>query len=196
MASDDQIYDLSCVNSRDRSQAIMSRLIRGLKIERRENFLGLQLGHFITFENESDRDQFCRDGEDRTISHAQVSPQKKMACELFPKIQIQFEADGESANGEKRSLEIEASCQITTNLNVTDTIWIPWGQLASETPFEGESKYSKPTPLSLKVRNVTEAWPQKWILSRISLLGPRERLDLEQSKIEGIAKRPFVFEFR
>lgn len=196
LASMKNQYDLSCTPNEKLTQAIAARIVSGLKIERKEDYLGIHVGHFVTFDKREDKETFCKSGQERGISSSYPAPQKKMACQLYPKLIIGFEADGEASNGEKRVMEVEVPCSVSADLSQTDVAWIPWTQLANETPFEGESKYSKPSPVSITIRNVADQWPTKWILNRISYVSSSDRIIVERGEIEGIAKRPFVLEFR
>lgn len=196
LASMKSKYDLSCTPDENLNQAIAERIVNGLKIERRDTLLGIHIGHFVTFENRADKEHFCKSGQERGISSHYPVPQKKTACQMYPKLLVGFEADGQAANGDKRALEVELPCSVSGDLNHTDLAWIPWAQIATESPFEGVTQYSKPSPVSITIRNVSDEWPSKWILSSISYVGTHDRIVVNREEIEGIAKRPFVLEFK
>jgi hypothetical protein len=187
-------YDFTCLTGIDLSNAILNRIVTGIATVRKDGLLGIKIGHFTYSDSEEDRKSFCGNTKDRKISNYLV-PNRKMACELYPKMSLHFVADGESSSGDKRSLDIETPCKVSTDLSQTETVWIPWKKLAQESPFEGVTEYSKPTKVTIKTHNINFTWPEKWILEAIELEGEKDTLKVDASQIKEIAGRPLIFDF-
>ncbi len=188
-------YDLTCLSGEQLSAAIVNRVVAGFKSVRKEGYLGIHVGHFTYSDSESDKQESCSQNKDRNISSAFSLASKKMACEIYPKINLIFLADGESVGGNKRQMDIEAPCAVSSDLNHTEVTWVPWKQLAMETPFEGVSEYSKPSKVTVKTFNITDKWPDKWILEKIEMEGDAGKISIDAAQIKKVAGRAFVFEF-
>lgn len=188
-------YDLTCLSGDDLSKAIANRIVLGLKGVRKDGFLGITIGHYTYSDSETDKKEACVQAKDRSISSTFTLLSKKMACEIYPKISLKFLADGESANGNKREMDIETPCAVSTDLGQTETAWVPWKQLALETPFEGVSEYSKPSKVTIKTHNISDKWPDKWILDKIEMEGDNGIVRVDAAQIREVAGHPIIFEF-
>lgn len=187
-------YDLTCLSGEQLSKAIVSRIVLGIKGVRKDGYLGISIGHFVYSESK-DAQAACAQGQNRAISSSFSLVSKKMACEVYPKINLRFTADGESASGDKREMEVEAPCTVAADISQTETAWVPWKQLSLETPFEGISEYSKPSKVTIKTHNVTDKWPEKWILNRIQMEGEGGLITIDSDQIKTVAGHPIIFEF-
>ncbi len=188
-------YDLTCLSGEELSKAIINRIVLGLKGVRKEGNLGIHIGHYTFSDSEADKKAACLDSKERSISSAFTVRSKKMACEIYPRIHYVFVADGESESGSKRQLDVEAPCTVSSDLGRTDITWIPWKQLSLETPFDGVSEYNKPSRVTLKTQNISDKWPDKWILDRIQLEGESGMISVDAPQIREVAGRPIIFEF-
>lgn len=188
-------YDLTCYSGAELSKAIVNRIVTGIRGIRKDGYLGIIIGHYTYSDSQDAKKASCAPLKDRTISSSFSLATKKMACEIYPKIYLRFIADEESANGDKRQMEIETPCTVSTDLGKTEVAWIPWKQLALETPFEGVSEYSKPSKVTIKTKNITSKWPEKWILDKIQMEGEAGMVSIEESQIREVAGRPIIFEF-
>ena len=194
-ASFEATYDLTCLSGDDLKKAIANRIVLGIKGVRRDGFLGISIGHYTYSDSETDKKTACSENKERSISSTFALASKKMACEIYPKISLKFIADGESASGNKRELDIETPCSVSADLSRTETAWVPWKQLALETPFEGVSEYSKPSKVTVKTYNIVDKWPDKWILDRIEMEGSAGTITVDSAQIKEVAGRPIIFEF-
>jgi hypothetical protein len=185
-------YDLSCLSGEDLKKAIANRIVTGFKGVRKDGYMGLSVGHFTYSDSEEDKKIMCAD---RTISSTFTLITKKMACEMYPKVRLEFLADGESSNGEKREMDVETPCSVSTDLSRTEVSWVPWKQLALETPFEGVSEYSKPSKVTVKTRNISDKWPTKWLLNKIQLEGDDGQVTVDSTQIREVAGKPIIIEF-
>jgi len=196
MASLKNQYDLSCLSGSEFQQAVKQRIISGLKTSRKNGYLGFHLGHFTFADPKRDLTDFCRRYKDRGISSALQVVSEKLACREYPKVTLQFTADQEAVADSKRQLSVETSCEVSDDLSRTEVVWIPWEQLAQETPFEGDTQYSTPSKVSIRTTHIFDKWPRQWILERIVLSGASGQISVESEEIRTIAGRPLVFDFK
>lgn len=196
VASLNNHYDLTCLSGDEFLKAVKKRIISGFKTTRKNGYLGMHLGHFTFSDPSEEKDKSCGSKKERTISSALQVKTKKLACREYPKLSLQFAADQEANSGEKRELLVEADCSVSTDLSHTDMVWIPWDQLAQETPFEGDTQYNTPSKVLIKTTHISDAWPKKWILEKIELKGATGFIKVSAEDIRNIAGRPMVFEFK
>lgn len=197
LASVQNNYDLSCLQGKDFEKAYKKKIVSGIKSFRKEGLLGLEIGHFI-FSTEVKKNSLdCISRKDRSISSAALndSSSLKLACRDYPMITFSFSAEDQATNGEKRQFEVQAECQVKTDLSKTETIWIPWQKISQETPFDGEAQFTQPSKLSVKTTNVSQQWPKKWALDSIELKGKKGSLKVDREEIRSVAGRPLVFDF-
>ena len=188
-------YDLTCLSGDELKKAIANRIVMGIKATRRDGFLGINVGHYTYSDSEADKKTACVEAKDRSISSTFTLLSKKMACEIYPKIHLKFLADGESSSGSKREMDVETPCTVSADLGRTETAWVPWKQLALETPFEGVSEYSKPSKVTIKTHNITDKWPDKWVLDQVEMEGDTGIISVDSAQIRDVAGRPIIFEF-
>lgn len=188
-------YDLTCLSGEELKKAIVNRIVSGIKSTRKDGMLGISVGHFTYSESDADKKTACADNKDRSISSTFAMIQKKMACEIYPKIRLKFIADGESSSGNKRQLDIETPCSVSTDLSHTEVTWIPWKQLSLESPFEGVAEYSKPSKVTIKTTHISDKWPDKWILDSIQMEGDTGLVTVDANQIFDVAGRKVIYEF-
>lgn len=196
MASLKSNYDLSCLSGDEFIKAVKNRIVGGFKTARKDGFLGLYLGHFTFTDSSAEKMAGCGAKKDRTISSSLQAVSKKLACNEYPKMSFYFAADQEATSGSKRQLLVEADCKVSADLSHTEVVWVPWDQLAHETPFEGDSQYNTPSKVSIKTKHIVDQWPNKWVLEKIELKGESGMIDISADEIRTIAGRPMVFEFK
>lgn len=189
-------YDLTCLTGEELTKAIKHRIINGFKTTRKDGYLGLNLGHFTFADPSADRSKICGKQKDRDISSALQVVSKKIACKEYPKLSLYFSADQESTSGAKRQLLVEANCEVSSDLSQTEVVWIPWEQIAQETPFEGDTQYNKPSKVLVKTTDISDSWPGKWYLNKIQLTGEAGQIEVNETEIREIAGRPMAFEFK
>ncbi len=188
-------YDLSCLSGEELNKAIVNRIVLGLKGVRKDGYMGINIGHYTYSESKIENKEACANYKDRKISSTFSANPKKMACETYPKIVLSFVADGEADSGNKRQMDVITPCSVSADLSRTETAWIPWKQLALETPFEGLSEYNVPSKVSVKTQNITDKWPEKWVLDKIQMEGEAGTISVDASQIREVAGRPIIFEF-
>ena len=188
-------YDLTCLSGEEFKSAAINRVVMGLKAVRKNGFLGINIGNFTYIDSEAEKERLCAKENIRAISSTFGMIPKKTACQQYPKIQLTFSAEGEATNGEKRQLQVETPCEVSSDMSRTETAWIPWQQLSQETPFEGESQYNKPSKVGLKTMNISDQWPKAWVLEKIEMLGDAGSLTINATDIRNVVGKNFVFEF-
>lgn len=190
-------YDLTCLGGEKFESAYKSRLINGFKSFRKNGNLGIEIGHFIFSPGVTVDTPECKKKRERNISSvfSAKNPTQKMLCADYPNISMNFLAEEEAESGEKRKFQIQADCQVASDLSKTETIWIPWEKLAQESPFEGEAQFNQPSKVLVKTVHVSDQWPKKWSLDSIELSGENGSLKVSSEEIRSIAGRPLVFDF-
>lgn len=190
-------YDLTCLAGQKFESAYKARLVNGFKSFRKDGNLGIEIGHFIFSPGSTAETPECKKKRERNISSAfsAKNPTQKMLCTDYPKITVNFLAEDEASSGEKRKFQVQGDCQVASDLSKTEIIWIPWGKLAQETPFEGEAQFNQPSKVLVKTVHVSDQWPKKWSLESIELMGEKGNLTVSNKEIREIAGRPLVFDF-
>ncbi len=196
IASIHNSYDLTCLTGDKLNQAIVRQIVKGFRGVRENGYMGLTIGHYIYSDSQPEQNTACANSQERGVSSAFSLQSKRMACDQFPVIHFRFIADGESVNGSKRQMDIEAPCRVSDDMGRTAVVWIPWQQLADETPFEGVSEYKQPTPVTVKTQNITDEWPSKWALDEIRLIGKDGSVKVSSDEIKEIAGRAIVLDFK
>ncbi len=140
--------DYSSLSGDSLEKAIKARLLDGIEVKRVANGAGLIFGHFV-FKNSK--------GE------------KKLACDEFNKIILNFVAEGYSVGGEKPTMEVEGRCEFTTDLTKIRPLIIPIDKILGDKPGDGEFQFREGQAVSVRFASLAEEWPHKWLLHAVRL---------------------------
>ncbi len=174
-----KVYDFSQLDGNALDQASKQRLVSGAKMYKEAEEIGIELGHFVL------------KGADG---------QKAFACQKYSHIVLQFEGDGSASNGEKPSMEVEGSCEISSaDVNSISPLWIPVAKILGEPVADGEFDFRDGHPVKVRFANVNQEWPTAWRLRGVKLINqsdPEKEVSIVDKEIQQFSDRPFVVNFK
>lgn len=166
-----QVYDFSHLRGDALSSAMKERLVAGLEVVRDGDRMGLSIGHF-TFVNGA--------GE------------KTLACREFGRMRLSFEAEGVVVNGERPSMEVEGDCRFSDDLAKIHPLYLPVARILGEKPADGEFQFREGPQVAVRFANLSDEWPRKWILTGVSLTGPKEKLFIGRNELRRLVGHPVL----
>jgi len=169
-------FDLSHLVDDELEQAIKERLIGGLKLVKVGNtHISLQLGHFYL---------------------ANTDGVKVKVCDEFSKINIKLEAEGVALSGERPSMELWGDCISEPNSALINPLMIPFKDLLSKAPFEGDYQDRQNSNVSLRFFHTPDDWPLFWVLKQVNIETKNgEEIEISREEISKILGRPFGISF-
>ncbi len=174
-----RVYDFSQLDGSALDQASKQRLISGAKIRKDAEEIGIELGHFVL---------------------KGMNGQKTFACQKYSHIVLQFEGDGSASNGEKPTMEVEGSCEISTaDVNSISPLWIPVAKILGEPVADGEFDFRDGHPIKVRFANVFQEWPAEWRLRGIKLINqedPSKEVSIVDKEIRQFMDHPFIVNFK
>lgn len=172
-----QVYDLSSLSGSELTSAMKKRIISGSTVIRKNQSLGVELGHFAM---------------------AKISGERTLACQEFHKLTLRFEAEGMAVNGERPVMEVEGACEFSADLNKISPLFIPVEKVLAEKPADGEFQYREEGPVTIRVRGLMAEWPTRWLLTsvRLSNSGEQKELLIDAREVSEILGRPMMVYFK
>ena len=173
-----RVYDVSALEGKAFSRKVNEQLIGEAHVLKQGARLGLELGQFVT----------------------EVKGKKLLACSVYDRIEMVFQSDGEASAGELPLMSVEGKCRNSgEKVMWMKPIWIPTDELLSRSPshtaamdfFDGE-------PVSLRFENVGDQWPQRWILTKVSLYDDQntgQTITIERNAIRAVNPASLLLEF-
>ncbi len=93
-----------------------------------------------------------------------------LACQMYDKVLLKYEAEGVASNGDLPKMEIMADCNLLGNdINHIAPIKIPAKEILAQTPGEGEINFKENYNIVVNFMNVSESWPKQWALKSVTL---------------------------
>lgn len=168
-------YDFSNLSGDNLLKAAKARMLSSLKIQKTDFGSSLSLGHFIFEDNQGF---------------------KRYACEYYEKIQVVFEADGVVSSGSSPQMILEGRCAANTeDPSQMSPLFIPVPKIISNSPSDGEYKFSEYENQILQFKDMADSWPELWVLKRVSLSRGVDELIIPASEVGQIVGRPIVVRF-
>jgi hypothetical protein len=170
-------YDFSHLEGSALNYAAKQRLLDGVKLVQDNKDIGVELGHFVIR------------GEDG---------EKAFACQRYSKVVMAFEGDGVAVGGELPKMEVEGTCEISSDINSIAAVWIPVSKILGEPVADGEFDYREGHPAKLKFSNVSDQWPKTWMLRSVKLVDPTGQngeVAIPPAELNSIMKKSFVLNF-
>lgn len=152
-AAINQVFDFSTLRGTALSEALKKRLLQGAEFLRKDQRLGIKLGHFVV---------------------SGPNGRRIFACARYDKIVVIFRAQGMAVNGKRPQMRVVSDCRISKNVNETATIWVPVDRVRNEKPTEMRLDYMLDLPVSLTFKNLFGSWPKSWELVSIELYNSGE----------------------
>jgi hypothetical protein len=173
------VYDFSQLDGSALDQASKQRLVSGAKIRRVNEDIGIELGHFVV---------------------KGIDGQKTFACQKYSQIVLQFEGDGSASNGEKPTMEVEGTCEISaSDINAISPLWIPVAKILGEPVADGEFDFREGHAIKIRFANVMQEWPSVWRLKGVKLVDqadPTKEVSIDDKDIHQFSDKPVIVSFK
>lgn len=155
-------YDFSHLRGSALNSAMKGRALAGLSVHKTSSDVGLALGHFTL-----------------------VNPagEKTLACREYEKIQLAFEAEGVSVDGNKPVMEVEGECRFTEDLAFVQPVMIPVSKILGEKPADGEFRFMEGQDVAVRFSHVLDEWPRRWILTDVRFVGKKSSFAISRNEI-------------
>lgn len=142
-------FDLSHLQGEALRDAAHRRLLSEANAFKGEKGIGVRLGHFIAR------------GPDGT---------KKLACQIYEKVEMTFVADGVAESGEAPLMIVEGPCAVDKkDINHISAIWVPIERVLNEKPGDMELSFYDENDVTLKFDHIGLQWPKNWSLQSVRL---------------------------
>lgn len=170
-------FDFSELSGHQLQSAVKSRLLSGLQIKKSKDGTAFSLGHFV-FTNSKN--------------------EKKLACQEFEKVYLDFEAEGVSVAGEKPQMEVEGKCTSTPDVSGINPLFVPVARILGEKPGDGEFQFNEGHGITVRFNNLPEEWPTLWLLKSVRLMDQNnsEALVIESDEVAKTLGHPVVFSWK
>jgi hypothetical protein len=145
--------DFSKLSDDELVTASQKRLVTAARVILSHDDVGVELGHFVTRDENGD---------------------KKLACDFYDRMTLAFEAEGISEGGEKPQMEIEGPCRVATDITRIEPIWIPVQKILAENAGDMDLSYPGDDETNYRFKDMTSEWPMQWRLKNIRLFNSQE----------------------
>lgn len=88
-------------------------------------------------------------------------------CDYFNSYTLTFEAEGMASSGERPTMVVTAPCELSAKTNMPIPVVIPVEDIFKLTPDDTDISFEVNPKASFSFRNVSEMWPEYWVLSRV-----------------------------
>lgn len=143
-----QQYDFTNLRGSSLEVAMRERVISQIEVIKSNEGFGLSLGHFALRNSLGD---------------------SLLGCQFYNKVTLTFEAEGVAINGVKPTMQVDGPCENTEDLTKIKAVMIPFRTLMKESPADGDYNFTQPKPVSIKLLNLADNWPDMWHLVGVTL---------------------------
>lgn len=169
-----QYYDYTNLKGSALEVALKERLVTHLEIVKKDQDVGLKLGHFA-FRNQNAQDT--------------------LGCSEYQKVLLEFESDDMAVSGEKPRMEVQGVCKASADGTMIETIWIPYSKILAEKPSDGDFQFLEKYESTLKFENVSDVWPKKWHLIGVRLSNLKREFVVDRNEVHKILGHPYIISF-
>lgn len=151
-----------------------NRLISSARVLLQKNEIGVELGHFVTRDEQGN---------------------KQLACEFYDRMRLTFEAEGVASSGERPSMVVEGPCRTGDDITRIEPIWIPVTKIISEKAADMDLAFSENEGVTFKFKDMTGEWPNRWRLSTVRVFNDAEAnrsVELSADDLHRIGGKPVV----
>jgi hypothetical protein len=170
-------YDVSDLDGLALSKKINDRLVGDAKILKKDGAIGLELGQFVT----------------------EVGSRKQLACSVYNRVQMVFQAEGEAVSGHAPEMLVEGDC-LTADNNVMwmKPIWIPTNEILRSPTSTNDLSFYDQDPVSLKFTYIGDQWPTRWVLTSLRLYHsgkPGGDVIIDRKEVRAASPKSILLEF-
>ena len=150
------------------------RVLSGTKAWKDKGSIAIRVGHFIAK---------TMDGEPNRL------------CDVFHDIALTFSAEGMAISGARPTMMIESACVASRSGETTETIWIPVDQIKAEKPMDAELRFTSPSNVTIKLKDIPGEWPNYWVLKEIKLIDKKggSSMTIDTATIYKLSQVPISF---
>lgn len=166
--------DFSKLSGDELITASQKRLVTAARVLLEKETVGLELGHFVTRDENGDR---------------------QLACDFYDRMRLRFEADGIASSGEKPVLEIEGPCRTSNDITRIEPIWIPVQRILGEKASDMDLTFPDQEGVNFRFRNMSGEWPTRWSLQSVRLYNDRDggrEVSIDGEDLRDLRERPIV----
>lgn len=178
------LKDFSRLDAKSLSRAAHDQVIANAEILKKQDAVGIKLGHFLTRSPDGKREFAC-DVESRSG--------------VYNRISMTFMGLGISDSGEVPKLIVEADCKASMDLDWLETVWVPMTQISKLGGSDQEYNTYDANHVSVQVEHMTADWPENWALTNVRLFhanNPDESMIVDTNKLPFESKQKFTFEWK
>ncbi len=137
--------------------AAKKRILAGTRAWKENGTMGVTVGHYIA---------------------KNVGGGTSQLCDLYQNISLTFTAEGMAVSGSRPTMTIEGACVMATNSQsngqMTAPLFIPLDQIQQEKPADLELRYTTPSDIVVRLKDIPGEWPSYWVLTEIKMLNKKE----------------------
>lgn len=166
--------DFSRLNGAELMSASQKRLLTAARVITTSTNVGIEFGQFIIRSEEG---------------------QRQLACDFYDRVRVRLEADGMAVSGEKPAIEVNAPCATSSDLALTEPIWIPTEEILAGRAIDGEATFASVERTSFKFVNMTTQWPRRWAVTEVTLFresDPGQIIHVDQSDMREFNRKPII----
>lgn len=166
--------DFSKLSGDELITASQKRLVTAARVILEKETVGVELGHFVTRDENGDR---------------------QLACDFYDRMRLRFEADGIATSGEKPALEIEGPCRTSSDITRIEPIWIPVQRILGEKANDMDLTFPDQDGVNFRFRNMSGEWPMRWNLQSVRLYNDRDggrEVSIAGEDLRDLRERPIV----
>lgn len=169
--------DFSRLNGAELMTASRRRLFSAARIVTSEHRMGIEFGQFIIRSNDGLR---------------------QLSCDFYDQVKVRLQAEGIAVSGERPQVEIVAPCTTSTDLALTNPIWIPTQEILASRVKDGKALYSTAKNSTFLFSNMPRYWPTRWSVTEVVLFqenSPNTQVRVGQSEMHGLGKGPLLLDW-
>jgi len=151
-----------------------NRLVTSARILTQPGEMGIELGHFVTRDEQGNR---------------------QLACEFYDRVRMVFEADGIATSGERPSMEIEGPCKTGNDITRIEAVWVPVAKILSEKASDMDVTFPENEGVNFKFQNMTGDWPTRWHLKSLRVFNKEEAdrsVSLSPEDLHNMGANPLI----
>jgi hypothetical protein len=133
---------------------IEQQAFQNLKFLKRDNELGIRLGHFLLHD---------------PAGHRQFACQVQGRPGVFDRIEFSFVGVGVSDDGKIPKMTVAANCLSEEDLAYLSPIWIPMSDIYHSEPKSQQLEFPEVGGTAIHFEDLASSWPEEWSLIHVRL---------------------------
>lgn len=118
-------------------------------------------------------------------------------CEIYDQLTFTFEAEGMATSGERPSMKVTGPCEVSAKTKLPIPIKIPVADIYKLKPFDTNISFQINPKVAFAFRNVSESWPEYWVLSKVEFTNTEVKhyLIIDRKEIYKLSSKPLIMEW-